>query len=73
MGMMVYSLFWVMQDLHHQPYVPQRVANQLADCLTRTRVEGLGPRVRSLACLGFRVYKGQGLGFRGLGLGFRVF
>ena len=36
MGIMVYSLLWVMQDLYHQPYDPW------------FRVEGSGFRVQSL-------------------------
>ena len=28
MGIIVHSLFWVMQDLHHQPYLPNPLAGK---------------------------------------------
>ena len=41
MGIMVYSLFWVVQDFVHQPYLPMNLQVEL----TGFRVKGLGFRV----------------------------
>ena len=38
MGIMVYSLLWVMQDFVHQPYLCQRTVSELASQL---RQQGL--------------------------------
>ena len=56
MGIMVYSLLWVMQDLHHQPYEQKPLLRKKLPRRECLLLESVGFRVS-----GFRV---QGLGFR---------
>ena len=48
MGIMVYSLLWVMQDFYHQPYAPSHPIHPVRQAIeaplkgTWLRVSGLG-------------------------------
>ena len=49
MGIMVYSLLWVMQDLYHQPYVWSYVASGRLELLEFGFISTLKPKTQALS------------------------
>ena len=65
MGIIAFTVLWVVQDLYHQPYSSYAASG-------RKPVEGSGLGISK--AFGFRAFKVEGFGFRVKveGLGFRV-
>ena len=71
MGIMVFSLLWVVQDLYHQQYSCSSLVIDVLISTEEDRGKAGGFQSFGLRACGLGL-RAQGLGFRILGLGFGI-